>query len=74
MHIRNIKGSLVWHHSYEPSCPKQNKINDDEDNFYEELERAFDKFNQYNMKILLWDFNAGEGKEGFSNQPFGTRV
>jgi hypothetical protein len=28
------------------------------DSFYEELERVFDKFPKYHMKILLGDFNA----------------
>jgi endonuclease/exonuclease/phosphatase family metal-dependent hydrolase len=28
------------------------------DNFYEELERVFDKFPKYHMKTLLGDFNA----------------
>jgi endonuclease/exonuclease/phosphatase family metal-dependent hydrolase len=31
--------------------------------FYEELERVFDKFPKYNMKILLGDFNAKVGRE-----------
>jgi endonuclease/exonuclease/phosphatase family metal-dependent hydrolase len=33
------------------------------DSFYEELERVFDKFPKYLMKILLGDFNAKVGKE-----------
>jgi hypothetical protein len=33
------------------------------DSFYEELERVFDKFPKYHMKILLGDFNAKVGKE-----------
>jgi hypothetical protein len=33
------------------------------DNFYEELERVFDKFPKYHMKILLQDFNAKVGRE-----------
>jgi endonuclease/exonuclease/phosphatase family metal-dependent hydrolase len=31
--------------------------------FYEELERVFDKFPKYHMKILLGDFNAKVGRE-----------
>jgi hypothetical protein len=31
--------------------------------FYEELERVFDKFPKYHMKILLEDFNAKVGRE-----------
>jgi hypothetical protein len=30
---------------------------------YEELERTFDKFPKYHMKILLGDFNAKVGRE-----------
>jgi hypothetical protein len=33
------------------------------DSFYEELERLFDKFPKYHMKILLGDFNAKVSKE-----------
>jgi hypothetical protein len=33
------------------------------DSFYEELERVFDKFHKYHMKILLGDFNAKAGRE-----------
>jgi hypothetical protein len=33
------------------------------DSFYEELERVFDKFPKYHMKILLGDFNAKVGRE-----------
>jgi endonuclease/exonuclease/phosphatase family metal-dependent hydrolase len=31
--------------------------------FYEELERIFDKFPKYHMKILLGDFNAKVGRK-----------
>jgi hypothetical protein len=33
------------------------------DSFYEELERVFDKFPKYHMKILLGAFNAKVGRE-----------
>jgi hypothetical protein len=33
------------------------------DSFYEEMERAFDKFPKYDMKILLGDFNGKVGRE-----------
>jgi hypothetical protein len=33
------------------------------DSFYEELERVFDKFPKYDMKILLGDLNAKVGRE-----------
>jgi hypothetical protein len=32
------------------------------DGFYEEMERVFDKFPKYHMKILLGDFNAKVGR------------
>jgi hypothetical protein len=32
------------------------------DSFYEELERVFDEFPKYHMKILLGDFNVKVGK------------
>jgi hypothetical protein len=31
--------------------------------FYDELERLFDKFSKYYIKILLGDFNAKVGRE-----------
>jgi exonuclease III len=37
------------------------------DNFYEELERVFDKFPKYHTKILLGDFNAKVGWEDIFN-------
>jgi hypothetical protein len=41
------------------------------DSFYKELERVFDKFPKYYMKILL-DFNAKVAKVG--NSKFGMEV
>jgi hypothetical protein len=41
--------------------PKQDKF-DVKDNFYEELERVFDKFSKYHMN-MLWDFVAKVGRE-----------
>jgi hypothetical protein len=34
----------------------EDKTDDVKDGFYEELERVFDKFPKYHMKILLGDF------------------
>jgi hypothetical protein len=45
-------------------APTEDKIDDVRDNFYEELERVFDKFPKYHMKILLGDFDAKVGKKG----------
>jgi hypothetical protein len=36
---------------------------DTEYSFYGELERVFDKFPKYGMKILLGDFNANVGRK-----------
>jgi hypothetical protein len=37
------------------------------DSFYEELERVFNKFSKYHMKILLGNFNAKVGREDIFN-------
>jgi hypothetical protein len=42
------------------------------DNFYEELERVFDKFFKYHTKILLGDFIAKVGKEDVSKPEIGN--
>jgi hypothetical protein len=44
-------------------APKEDKTDDVKDSFYEEMERIFDKFPIYHMKILLGDFNAKVGRE-----------
>jgi hypothetical protein len=43
--------------------PTEAKTNDVKDSFHEELERVFDKFLKYHMKILLGDINAKLGRE-----------
>jgi hypothetical protein len=40
--------------------------------FYEELERVFDKFPKYHMKILLGDFNAKVGMEDIFKPTIGN--
>jgi endonuclease/exonuclease/phosphatase family metal-dependent hydrolase len=40
------------------------------DSFYNELERVFDKFPKYHMKILLGDFNAKVGREDIFKPAF----
>jgi hypothetical protein len=42
-------------------APTEDKTDDVKDSFYEELERVFDKFPKYHMRILLGDFNAKVG-------------
>jgi hypothetical protein len=44
-------------------APTEDKTDDVKDSFYEELERVFDKFPKYHMKILLGDFNDKAGRE-----------
>jgi hypothetical protein len=48
-----------WHHIivFSVHVPTEDKIDDVKDSFYEELERVFDKFPKYYMKILLGDSN-----------------
>jgi hypothetical protein len=42
---------------------QKKKIDDVKHSFYEELERVFEKFPKYHMKILLGDFSANADKE-----------
>jgi hypothetical protein len=44
-------------------APTEDKTDDVKDSFYEELERVFDKFPKYLLKILLGDFSAKEDRE-----------
>jgi endonuclease/exonuclease/phosphatase family metal-dependent hydrolase len=43
------------------------------DSFYEELERVFNKFPKYHMKILLGDFYAKVGREDILNRQLGMK-
>jgi hypothetical protein len=47
----------------ERSCPTEDKTDDVKDSFYGELERVFDKFPEYHMKIRLGDSSAKVGRE-----------
>jgi hypothetical protein len=42
------------------------------DSFYEELERVFDKFPKYHMKILLGDFSAKVGRKDIFKPSIGN--
>jgi exonuclease III len=44
-------------------APTEDESDVVKDSFYEELERVFDNFHKYQMKILLGDFNAKVGRE-----------
>jgi hypothetical protein len=48
-------------------APTEGKTNDVKDSLCEEVERMFDKFPIYHMKILLGDFNAKVGREDILN-------
>jgi hypothetical protein len=41
------------------------------DSFYTEVQRVFDKFPKYHMKISLRDFNANVGREDIFKPTFG---
>jgi hypothetical protein len=42
------------------------------DSFFEELERVFDKFSKYHMRLSLRDFSAKVGKEDIFKQTIGN--
>jgi exonuclease III len=44
-------------------APTEDKTDDVKDNFKEELERVFDKFPKYHLKMLLGNFNAKVGRK-----------
>jgi hypothetical protein len=45
-------------------APIEDKTGDMKDSFYKELERVFDKFPKYHIKILLGDFTANSRQGG----------
>jgi exonuclease III len=53
-------------------APTEDKIDDVKDSFYNELERIFDKFTKYHMKMLLGDFNAKVGREDIFKPTIGN--
>jgi hypothetical protein len=55
-------------------APCEDKGDDVRDSFYEELGRVFDQFPRYDMKILLDDFHAKNGREDAFNRQSQTRV
>jgi hypothetical protein len=52
----------------------EDKIDDVKDSFYDELERVFDKFPKYHMKILLGDFSAKVGWEDIFKPTIGNDI
>ena len=53
-------------------APSEDKSDDSEDSFYEELEQVFGHFPRYHMKILLGDFNAKVGRENIFKPTIGN--
>jgi hypothetical protein len=53
-------------------APTEDKTADMKDSFYEELKSVFNKFPNYNMKILLGDCNAKVGRENIFKTEIGT--
>jgi hypothetical protein len=53
-------------------APTEDKIDDINDRFYEELEQVFDKFPRYHMKVLLGYFNAKVGREDIFKPTIGN--
>jgi hypothetical protein len=54
-------------------APTEDKSDDIKDSFYEELEKIFDKFSRYHMKILLGDFNAKVGRKNMFKPTIGNK-
>ena len=52
-------------------APSEEKSDESNDSFYEELEEVFDHFPKYHMKILL-DFNAKVGRENIFKLTIGN--
>jgi exonuclease III len=55
-------------------APTEDEIDYAKDSFHEELERVFDKFHKYHMKILLGDFNAKVGREDIFKPTIGNET
>jgi hypothetical protein len=53
-------------------APTEDKTDDMKDSFYEELERVFDQFPKYLMKILLGDFSSKVHKEDIFKPTIGN--
>jgi exonuclease III len=53
-------------------APTDDKIDDVKNSFYDELQRVFDMFPKYHMKILLGDFNAKVSREDIFKPTIGN--
>jgi len=54
-------------------APSEDKSEDSKYSFYEELERVFNHFPKYHMKMILGDFNAKVWERIFSSQQLDRR-
>jgi hypothetical protein len=53
-------------------APYEDTSDDIKDSFYEELDRVFEQYPRYDLKILLGDFNAKVGREDIFKQTIGN--
>ena len=53
-------------------APSEEKSDDSEDSFYEELEHDFDHYHKYHKKFLLGDFNVKVGRENIFKKAIGS--
>ena len=61
--------NIIVLHEHATSEEKSDEAND---SFYEELEQVFENFPKYHMKILLGDFNAKVGRENIFKPTIGN--
>jgi hypothetical protein len=54
--------------------PTEDKTDEVNDSFYEELEHVFDTFPEYHMRILLGDCNAKVGREDIFKPTIGNEI
>jgi hypothetical protein len=52
----------------------EEKCNDSKGSYYEEVKQVFDHFPNYNMEIILGDFNAKLGGEDIFKLPIGNDI
>jgi hypothetical protein len=63
-----LKGRSCDNIAQNVHAPTEDKDNAIKVSFYEEPEQVFDQSPRHHMKILLGDFNAKVGREGFLNR------
>ena len=67
-----LRGRRVHNIVINVHAPSEEKSDDSQDSFCEEVEQAFDHFPKYHMKILLVDFNAKERSENIFKPTIGN--